>query len=103
MDDINPLYVKIDNLSIDFEAEAAYLTVDEILAGEEVFTVEHNPNVYIDYDSRGNLKGFELLDLEAGFPVEEMTENNSDLCHVLTKANETIKKQLKLAEYLRTI
>lgn len=103
MDDINPLYVQIDNLSIDFEAEAAYLTVGEVLDGEEIFTVEHNQNVYIDYDSRGNLKGFELLDLEAGFPVAEMTENDSELCHALTEANETIKKQLKLAEYLRTL
>ena len=85
-------YYLNEQLSIDYEANAAYVTVAP--CESQLFTVEHNNIVYIDYDDRGNLHGIELLDLKSLYPVDELAEKNSDLWELLTKVNKAILKNV---------
>lgn len=87
------------NLSIDFDANAAYLTINP--CNDQLFTIQHNEIVNIDYNSKGEIHGFELLSLNEKFPVEEMAEKGSILWKILEKANAnlvSIKLRSKRAE-----
>jgi uncharacterized protein YuzE len=72
-------------LTTDFEVGATYLKIKED-AGQ-IFTVEHNEQVLIDYDYDSALVGIELLDLKTGFPVTDLASEGSDLFKALTEAN----------------
>jgi hypothetical protein len=72
-------------LVTDFEIGATYLTIKED-AGQ-VFTVIHSETVNIDYDYDSALVGIELLDLQNGFPVQDLASEGSDLHKALTEAN----------------
>lgn len=75
------------NLTIDFTVHAVYLTITPELKGVQLFTIEHNDTVNIDYDISGQVYGIELLTMKHGFPVEELAEQGSDLWKEIEEAN----------------
>lgn len=81
-------YLIDGNMSIDFDAHAAYLTINP--CADQLFTVQHNDIVNIDYNAKGEIHGFELLNIDKGFPVEEMAERNSILWGMLKNANDRL-------------
>lgn len=56
-------------LTVDFPADAAYLTLEDAPVAE---TVEAAPGILIDLDERGVTVGIELLDLSVEIPSAEL-------------------------------
>jgi uncharacterized protein YuzE len=82
--------IKNGNLSVDFDAECAYLTVKK--TNEQIFTVEHNSVTLVDYNARGEVCGYELLSLRHGFPTAELVEREHELWDMLEEANAALEE-----------
>lgn len=76
-------------LKIDMEAEAAYLSITSKF--DQLFTTQHNDSVMVDFNWDGNLVGIELLNLEEGYPLNELATPGSSLYLLLEQANEIIR------------
>lgn len=57
-------------ITIDKDADAAYIYLKDISPGESVKTVEACKDVILDYDKNGNLLGIELLFVSENFPKD---------------------------------
>jgi uncharacterized protein YuzE len=82
--------IKNGNLTVDFEAECAYLTIKDETG--QLFTVEHNSVTLVDYNARGEVCGYELLSLKHGFPTSELLEREHKLWATLEEANVALKE-----------
>lgn len=72
-------------LKVDFEVEAAYLTIRK--QDEQLFTLSHDDFINVDYNARGEAIGYEILTLDRGFPVDDILSVDSPCYGLLVEAN----------------
>ena len=56
-------------ITLDKEADAAYIYLKEIATGEVAKTISLNDSINIDLDSSGQILGIEVLDASQNLPV----------------------------------
>jgi len=57
-------------ITIDKEADAAYIYLKDIAPGESAKTIRASKHVLLDYDINGMLLGIELLFVSENFPKD---------------------------------
>ena len=56
-------------ITLDKEADAAYIYLKEIAKGEVTKTISLNNSINIDLDSKGQMLGIEVIDASQNLPI----------------------------------
>lgn len=62
-------------ITIDKEADAAYIYFKEIGKGEVASTISLNDNINVDLDSEGRTLGIEILDASRNLPKDAISKS----------------------------
>lgn len=76
-----PHNVKVD---INTNEDSVYVS---LIRSNQVFTVEHDSGILLDYTISGELAGLELLQGRDLFPIYDLTIPDSELREILIKVN----------------
>ena len=66
-------------VTIDNEADAAYIYFKEIASGEVKNTISLNDAINVDLDSEGKILGIEILDATENLPKAGLSEISSNI------------------------